>query len=194
MSLLYLRHGETSLNGIPGGSEERLRGWLPVSLTPKGIQQAKDAGTAIKNIPFHTFHTSDLPRALETAKHVSKVTGLTSTPTGALRDWNTGDLAGQKFTDVKDHLFHLIDHPDEDPPNGEPLNYYLERFVPFAKKLVESPDTHLAIGHARGTQVLRALGANNGDFLSSQPLKDKPITDPGQSLIISPDWSMLPDK
>lgn len=190
--LVYVRHGETKLNGDKGGSEERLRGWLPVPLTPKGVKQAQDAGDNLKGVPFASFSTSDLPRAVETAGHITKSVGQPATPTINLRDWNTGDLAGQKFEDVKDELFHYIDHPDESPSNGEPLNAYLKRFVPYVSSLVESPDTHLVVGHARGTQVLQALAANNGNWISPKPLKEKPITDPGQTLIVAPNWTTIP--
>lgn len=192
--MIFLRHGETNLNGPPGSSQERLRGWLPADLTPKGHKQAQAAAENLKGIPIASFHSSDLPRAAETASHVTNAIGMPATHTFNLRDWNTGDLAGQKFPDVKDHLFHLIDNPDTPAPNGESLNTYIQRFVPFVKSLVESPDTHLVVGHARGTQVLRALADNNGEWITPKPLKDKPVTDPGQSLIISPDWSTIPSK
>jgi broad specificity phosphatase PhoE len=193
MSLIYARHGETKLNGKAGGSEERLRGWLPVDLTPKGQDQAHALAQTLKGVNHASFHSSDLPRAIQTASIISKHVGRDHAPTNALRDWHTGDLAGQKFADVKDHLHYLIDHPEESAPNGEPLNSYLSRFVPFVKELVESPDTHLVVGHARGTQVLKALADNNGKWISGETLKDKPVTEPGQSIMIARDWTMTPD-
>lgn len=192
--LIYVRHGETNLNGKSGASEERLRGWLPVDLTSNGIKQAEKAGGDLKGIDPTSFHTSDLPRTIHTSNIIGKTIGMKATPTFSLRDWNTGDLAGKKFDDVKDQLFHYIDHPDESTPNGEPLNTYLERFVPFIKSLVESPDTHLAVGHARGSQVISGLAQSNGEWIHPGPLKDKPIINPGQFMIISPDWTTIPSK
>jgi broad specificity phosphatase PhoE len=192
--LIYIRHGETNLNGPSGSSEERLRGWLPAPLTPKGIKQAQDIAETLKGVFPKTFHTSDLPRAIETAGHVGKTIGMNATPTFNLRDWHTGDMAGQRFPDVKDQLFHHIDNPHETTPNGEPLQSYLDRFIPFVKGLVESPDTHLVIGHARGTQVLHGLAQGNGEWINQDPLKEKPIVDPGQTLIVSSDWSTIPKK
>lgn len=114
-------------------------------------------------------------------------------PTFALRDWNTGHLAGQKVTDVLPELHHYIDNPDQAVPGGEPLNNYISRLLPFVKQLVEDSRTHLAVGHARGTQVLHALSATNGRSLDPQILKAKPVVDPGQALVIGSDWTMIPD-
>jgi broad specificity phosphatase PhoE len=193
MSLIYVRHGETNLNGPAGSSEERLRGWLPADLTPKGIKQAQATAETLKGIQPSSFHTSDLPRAIQTADHISKVIGMPANPTFNLRDWHTGDMAGQRFPDIKDQLFHHMDNPDEPAPNGEALNSYLGRFLPFVKQLVEDKDPHLVVGHARGTQVLHALSAGNGQFLHPEVLKGKPAVDPGGVMIISHDWTMTPD-
>lgn len=191
--LIYVRHGETNLNGPSGSSHERLRGWLPADLTPKGRKQAQATADGLKDFSPKSFYTSDLPRAVETANIISKSVGVSPTPTFNLRDWNTGHFAGQKFPDVKDELFHYIDHPDDTVPEGESLNNYIGRFVPFIQKLVASPDPHLVVGHARGTQVIHALAANNGQWISPSPLKDKPVIDPGGIMVISPDWTTVPD-
>src|SRR5437762_5901835 len=136
MSLLYLRHGETQLNK-GGDSGERLRGWLPADLDKNGVQQSHDAAARLKGISPKTFSTSDLPRALQTAEPVGKALGMKAEPKFELRDWNTGDLAGQTFHDVKPVLHDLIDNPDKPAPNGETLNEFLGRFVPYVKSLVE---------------------------------------------------------
>jgi broad specificity phosphatase PhoE len=117
---------------------------------------------------------------------------MQATPTFALRDWNTGVLAGHRFPDVKDQLFYYMDHPDETVPEGESLNTYLQRFIPFTKDLAESPDTHLVVGHARGTQVIHGLAAGGGDWIHPGPLKNKPIIDPGDRMIVTSDWTTIP--
>lgn len=192
--LTYIRHGETNLNGPAGSSEERLRGWLPAGLTPKGVRQAKHVGENLKGLQPDSFHTSDLPRAVQTADLVGHAVHMKAKPTFNLRDWNTGHLAGQKFTDVKDELFHYIDHPDDTVKGGEPLRAYLDRFIPFVSKLTQDLGNHLVVGHARGTQVIHALAASNGQWLNEKPLKEKPLVDPGHVMIVSPDWSVTPDQ
>src|SRR6266536_3144691 len=127
MALIYVRHGETKLNKDSG---ERLRGWLPVDLNEKGVQQAKDAAEKLQGVKPSTFTSSDLNRAVQTAVPIGAALGMKATPKFELRDWHTGDLAGQKTDDVIPEIHRLIDNPDESAPNGEPLNSYLDRFVP----------------------------------------------------------------
>lgn len=103
-----------------------------------------------------TFASSDLPRAMESARIIGKHIGMDPTPDPAIRDWNTGRLAGKKFSAVKDIIFDLIDHPDKPAPGGESLNSYLNRFVPAMRKRAADTSTHLVVGHARGATILRA--------------------------------------
>lgn len=189
--LLYVRHGKTALN--LGGTKEALRGWLPVPLTPEGRQQAKDAGQNLKGITPDTFSSSDLPRAMETAHYVGKSIGRSVSPDTNIRDWNTGDLAGKKFVDVKDQLMHLIDHPDEPAPHGESLNTYLNRFVPAMRSRVTDPGLHVVVGHAWGASILEGIaspvGGVGGD-IDKAFLKARPNTQPGEALQIPATWDI----
>ncbi len=61
--LYFLRHGQTQFNVF-----RRLQGWSNSQLTEKGIQVAKTSGQIFKDIPFDLVYSSDLTRALDTAK------------------------------------------------------------------------------------------------------------------------------
>jgi len=61
--LYFLRHGQTQFNVF-----RRLQGWSNSQLTEKGIQIAKTSGQMFKDIPFDLVYSSDLTRALDTAK------------------------------------------------------------------------------------------------------------------------------
>ena len=190
--LVYVRHGATSLN--KGGSEERLRGWLPVPLSDLGQQQARETAKRLAqqlSVDPQTFTTSDLHRALQTSAIVGQALGKQAVPDTRVRDWNTGDLAGQKVTDVLPTLKHLISHPDESAPNGEPLNAYLDRFVPAMRDKVTSPGVHLVVGHARGATVLEGIAddeGGKGQHIAPRFLLERPRVQPGGILIINKDW------
>jgi 2,3-bisphosphoglycerate-dependent phosphoglycerate mutase len=64
MKLVLLRHGESTWN-----LENRFTGWTDVDLTPKGAQEAKEAGQLMKaeGLHFDLVFTSVLKRALRTA-------------------------------------------------------------------------------------------------------------------------------
>ena len=187
--LIYVRHGKTELN--KGGSEERLRGWLPAPLTAEGKQQAEDVASQIPLQP-DSFHASDLPRAAETAQIIGKQLGIAPVLDSNIRDWNTGSLAGQKVVDVLPELKGLIKNPDVSAPEGEPLNAYLARFVPEMKQRVADPGVHLVVGHARGASVLEGIASpegGKGDQIDQNYLLERPNTQPGGVLLIDQQWN-----
>ncbi|NJM39835.1 MAG: 2,3-bisphosphoglycerate-dependent phosphoglycerate mutase, partial [Anaerolineae bacterium] len=59
-TLVLLRHGESTWN-----LENRFTGWTDVGLTDTGVQQARDAGTLLKDAGFDidVAYTSVLKRA-----------------------------------------------------------------------------------------------------------------------------------
>lgn len=192
--LVYVRHGATALN--KGGSEERLRGWLPVPLAAKGILQAKaTAKTLTQMLPGKpaTFTASDLNRAQQTAGIVGKALDLQAQPDSRIRDWNTGDLAGQKVEDVLPLLKGLIKTPDVAAPNGEPLNAYLQRFVPTMREKVAAPGIHLVVGHARGSVILEGIASEvggKGGEIDPKFLLERPQLQPGGVMIVTPNWDV----
>jgi 2,3-bisphosphoglycerate-dependent phosphoglycerate mutase len=61
--LVLLRHGESSWN-----LENRFTGWTDVDLSPKGVEEAKEAGRVLEaaGYTFDVAHTSVLKRAIRT--------------------------------------------------------------------------------------------------------------------------------
>ncbi|MGH9364542.1 MAG: 2,3-bisphosphoglycerate-dependent phosphoglycerate mutase, partial [Thermoanaerobaculia bacterium] len=62
-NLVLLRHGESTWN-----LENRFTGWTDVGLTPRGIEEAREAGRllAAEGCDFDRTHTSVLTRAILT--------------------------------------------------------------------------------------------------------------------------------
>ncbi len=61
-NLVLLRHGQSVWN-----KENIFTGWVDVSLTPEGIEEALEAGKEIEDISFDVVFTSELKRAQATA-------------------------------------------------------------------------------------------------------------------------------
>ncbi len=61
--LVLLRHGESTWN-----QDNRFTGWTDVDLTPKGVEEAKNAGQLLRDngFVFDVAHTSVLKRAIRT--------------------------------------------------------------------------------------------------------------------------------
>jgi 2,3-bisphosphoglycerate-dependent phosphoglycerate mutase len=60
-TLVLVRHGESTWN-----QENRFTGWTDVDLTEKGIAEAKNAGTLLREYKFDMVFTSVLKRAIRT--------------------------------------------------------------------------------------------------------------------------------
>lgn len=100
VTLVLLRHGESEWN-----LEKRFTGWSDVKLTRKGVQQAFDAGKAMKDagLTFDAVHTSLLDRAIATAWLSLSAMDLRRLPvykTWRLNERCYGDLEGKTHAEV----------------------------------------------------------------------------------------------
>ena len=61
--VVFVRHGQSTWN-----QDNKFTGWVDVPLTEKGVQEAVDAGKALKDkgFEFDVCHTSVLKRAILT--------------------------------------------------------------------------------------------------------------------------------
>jgi 2,3-bisphosphoglycerate-dependent phosphoglycerate mutase len=109
-NLVLLRHGESQWN-----LENRFTGWVDVPLSPKGEQEAKNAGAKLKGYTFDKGYTSVLRRAINTLDIVLGITGQPNLPVerdqalnerhyGALQGLNKEETA-QKYGKEQVHLW-----------------------------------------------------------------------------------------
>lgn len=63
--IYMVRHGETYFNFL-----HRFQGWSDAPLTEKGIQDGYHAGTRLANVHFDGAYSSDLTRAIHTARYI----------------------------------------------------------------------------------------------------------------------------
>src|SRR5712664_1928144 len=92
--LVLLRHGESQWN-----LENRFTGWVDVPLSPKGEEEARQAGEKLKaaNVRFDVAFTSVLQRANRTMEIALEVLGQQGIPVErdqALNERHYGDLQG----------------------------------------------------------------------------------------------------
>jgi 2,3-bisphosphoglycerate-dependent phosphoglycerate mutase len=76
-TLALLRHGESQWN-----LENRFTGWVDVPLSPKGEEEARQAGEKLKaaNVRFDVAFTSVLQRAIRTLEIVLDILGQRGIP------------------------------------------------------------------------------------------------------------------
>src|SRR5687767_8490914 len=90
--LVLLRHGESQWN-----LENRFTGWVDVPLSPRGIQEARNAGEKLRPYSFDRAFTSVLQRANETLRLTLDAVGQTQIPIEkdkALNERMYGELQG----------------------------------------------------------------------------------------------------
>ena len=69
--VLVIRHGETAWN-----RESRIQGHIDIPLNDHGRWQAERVGQALLDEPLAAIYSSDLARALDTARSIAQVLGL----------------------------------------------------------------------------------------------------------------------
>jgi 2,3-bisphosphoglycerate-dependent phosphoglycerate mutase len=97
-NLILLRHGESQWN-----LENRFTGWVDIPLSPKGEQEARQAGEKLKEYKFDKGYTSVLKRAIDTMNIVLKITGQADLPIErdkALNERHYGALQGLNKDDI----------------------------------------------------------------------------------------------
>jgi alpha-ribazole phosphatase len=155
--LLLVRHGETELN-----SAERYWGQSDVKLSALGLRQAERLRDRLATQKIDAVYSSDLQRALATAKIIASGHQLDVTICAELREINFGKLEGLNFEEIS-QLFpeftakwRVQRNTDIEFPGGESLDQLHNRVRNFVCRLQESKaeETVLVVAHAG---VLRSL-------------------------------------
>lgn len=163
MKLLLVRHGKDE-EGVRGG-------WSSFDLTDEGRNQAlKLAEYLLKNKDlFCVKHivSSDLPRAMSTAKFIAEKLEIPIIKETTLREMNNGDLAGMpnNLAEAKyPGLYFNTLGMNERYPNGEsPLDFYnriQNWFVDFLSQKHEMNDNILVVTHSGVINILYHIVKN----------------------------------
>jgi len=138
--LVIVRHGQSQWN-----LENRFTGEVDIDLTPKGKEEAANAGKLLKPYHFDMAYTSVLQRAIHTLDIILQETGNTELPvikSAALNERNYGDLQGanKAETEVKygnDQVFLWRRSYTAFPPGGESLEDTYNRMIPYYTNEIE---------------------------------------------------------
>lgn len=164
MKLYFVRHGRTLWN-----QEGRFQGASGDSpLLDESIQTLTKLGQYLKATPFDKIYSSDLPRALKSAKiiqgQLERVCPLESIPD--IREWQLGKLEGMKIATLEAIYPQQIEafrsnlaKFDTKMFEAESLYSTTQRTIQFIKSLKNSKAARiLIVGHgANLTASLRTL-------------------------------------
>ena len=133
--LVLIRHGQSVWN-----AENRFTGWTDVDLSDRGVEEAREAGNLLSEIPFDVVYTSGLKRAQRTAEIIlgrNSFSGdIQVIKDELLNERHYGDLQGlNKAETAKIHgaeQVHIWRRSfDIPPPGGESLKMNAARTVPY---------------------------------------------------------------
>lgn len=159
--LVLLRHGESQWN-----LENRFTGWVDVPLSPRGVQEAKNAGDKLRGFTFDRAFTSVLVRAIETLRLVLEAIGQTNIPIEkdkALNERMYGELQGlnkaetaKKYGEAQVRIWRRS--YDVKPPGGESLKDTAERVLPYYENQIKpcllKGETILISAHGNSLRAL----------------------------------------
>ncbi len=136
-TLHFIRHGETDWN-----AGRRVQGHTDVPLSARGREQAAELAARLADWPIGAIFSSDLRRALETARPLADRLGLEPVVDPILRERNFGVFEGLQDSEVEARLDDpsaFWRDPDTRPDDGESRREVWSRVTAFLDGLLEDP-------------------------------------------------------
>ena len=158
LTLLLVRHGQSEWN-----AEGRMQGQTAhVPLTAQGHEQAAAAAERLAQLAPGALVSSDLRRAVQTAEHCSRATGLPLSTTAALREQGYGVLEGRPSRE----LWDVVDWTDPhwSAEGGESLAQLHARVADYLARLRAEPpaDVVALVTHGDTIRAVQAVAAGLG--------------------------------
>jgi broad specificity phosphatase PhoE len=149
LNLILVRHGETEWN-----KTGRCQGVADIDLNDTGVRQVGELAHSLKDAEISAVYSSDLVRALRTAKEIASLHNLDVNIDRDLREMDQGDLEGLLFEDIRDRYADVLREWRESPetlrlPGGESLIQVERRAWNVFEKLnnVHAGETVVAVSH-----------------------------------------------
>ncbi len=120
--ICFVRHGETDWN-----IEKRIQGHIDIPLNRTGRAQALAMGYNAVHHRFSALYSSDLTRAMDTARAIAEIEGLEVRRLPQLRERNYGIFQGITAAEgavryPEAHAHYVARNPDYDFESGETMH------------------------------------------------------------------------
>lgn len=157
--IFLIRHGETEWN-----NQGRLQGNSNIKLSPEGIRQAKLLADYSPFIQVNAIYSSDLIRAVDTAKILAAKFHLKVQTMPELREANFGYWEGKVIGDLvkiypEDFGKFFTDPEKCHPPQGETFLQCQARVVNAINKIIETHDNQNVVVITHGAAIRLLLCA-----------------------------------
>lgn len=147
MRLIFVRHGQTQYNAV-----NRYQGQSDAVLSSLGRLQAECTGERLRQEDVAAIYSSDLSRALDTAKVIARHHNLPVSLDARLRECSFGDWEGLTVQQIVDrfpdqYAAYRRDSVAFRAPNGERLEELQTRVVESVNSIVEhhSSDENIVV-------------------------------------------------
>ena len=163
--IVLVRHGESVWN-----KENRFTGWTDVDLSPKGVEEAVEAGKLLKaeGFTFGKAYTSYLKRAVKTLNNILDQMDLDWIPvekSWRLNEKHYGNLQGLNKAETAENPLPLGEDDERNPkydpryaevadsdlPRTESLKDAIARAVPYWKEVIfpnlQTEDSLIVVAH-----------------------------------------------
>ncbi|MBR1787677.1 MAG: histidine phosphatase family protein [Bacteroidaceae bacterium] len=150
MTTLYItRHGQTEEN-----LRRILQGQMPGHLTREGILQAEELRERLRDVPFRRIFTSDLKRAVDTARIIAAPHTCPFTEEPLLRERDFGKHTGGPYISISRAL----------DPSAETMENLSRRAAEFLTRVAADKGLRecdvLVVSHGLFLRVLQAVFHN----------------------------------
>jgi broad specificity phosphatase PhoE len=149
LNLILIRHGETEWNRTG-----RCQGVADIDLNDTGRRQIEELAHSLRDADIRAVYSSDLLRALRTAKQIASHHDLDVNIDKDLREMDQGDLEGLLFEEIRDRYADVLREWRESPetlmlPGGESLLQVEQRAWSVFEKLnrLHAGETVVAVSH-----------------------------------------------
>lgn len=135
--VVIIRHGQSE-----GNAAGRFGGHTDTPLSPKGRKQAAATARALASEKLDAIYSSDLPRAIETATPLAKLSGVDLQTTEAFRERSVGVMEGLTFEEAAEQhpeQYQALLHRDFEHvlEGGESYRQTLDRAAGKLDELIE---------------------------------------------------------
>ncbi len=154
--ILFVRHGETKWN-----MDGRIQGQTDIKLSKKGKEQAKKIALRLKDENIGAIYTSNLIRAIDTAKEINKFHNLRIQKSPELNEINFGIFEGMTWDEAEAKYPEVVKEREKNQykykfPEGES---YEEMWKRIHKKILEIEKKHpkenvLIVGHGGAKRLI----------------------------------------
>jgi broad specificity phosphatase PhoE len=146
MNLILIRHAETEWNRVG-----RCQGFTDVELCDSGKRQVEELAKSLRDKSISAVYSSDLKRAVDTAKAIAGYHKLSVEFDPDLREMNQGELEGLTFVEIREKYAELLSAWGQSPetvklPGGESLKELQERALRAIERIYKR--------HPEGTVVV----------------------------------------